>query len=67
VLVRWQILPMTRAAIARYESLKSMNLNVRKMDLRIAAIVLEQGSTLVTRNLRDFQRVPNLPIEDWSK
>jgi tRNA(fMet)-specific endonuclease VapC len=64
---RWQILPMTRAAISRYESLKSMNLNVRKMDLRIAATVLEHAGTLVTRNLRDFQRVPNLPIEDLSK
>ena len=67
VLARWQILPMTRTAISQYESLKSMNLNVRKMDLRIAAIVLEHAGTLVTRNLRDFQRVPNLPIEDWSK
>ncbi len=43
-----------------------MNLNVRKMDLRIAAVVLEYGGVLVTRNVRDFQRVPGLPIEDWS-
>jgi tRNA(fMet)-specific endonuclease VapC len=27
VLARWQILPMTRTAITRYETLKSMNLN----------------------------------------
>jgi tRNA(fMet)-specific endonuclease VapC len=43
-----------------------MNLNVRKMDLRIAAIVLEAGGTLVSRNLRDFRRVPNLVVEDWA-
>ncbi len=42
------------------------NLNVRKMDLRIAAIVLEKGATLVSRNLRDFRRVPGLRVEDWS-
>jgi tRNA(fMet)-specific endonuclease VapC len=66
ILARWRILTMTHSAISRYESLKKMNLNVRKMDLRIAAIVLEYGGVLVTRNVRDFQRVPGLPIEDWS-
>jgi tRNA(fMet)-specific endonuclease VapC len=65
-LARWQILPMSHAALARYEALKRMNLNVRKMDLRIAAIVLEAGATLVSRNLRDFRRVPGLAVEDWT-
>jgi predicted nucleic acid-binding protein len=37
-----------------YVSLERMNLNVRKMDLRIAAIVLECGGVVVTRNVRDF-------------
>jgi tRNA(fMet)-specific endonuclease VapC len=65
VLARWRILPMPHAAIIRYETLKRMSLNVRKMDLRIAAIVLEYGGVLVTRNVRDFQRVPGLLTEDW--
>jgi len=42
-----------------------MKLNVRKMDLRIAAIVLECAGVVVTRNVRDFQRVPNLAVENW--
>ena len=45
---------------------KKLKLNVRKMDLRIAAIVLEHRGVLVSRNLRDFQRIPNLLVEDWS-
>jgi tRNA(fMet)-specific endonuclease VapC len=61
-----QILSFTEPAIARYEQLKAMKLNVAKMDLRIAAIALEAGGTLVTRNLRDFQRIPNLPMENWA-
>jgi tRNA(fMet)-specific endonuclease VapC len=66
VLARWPILPMSYSAITRYDVLKGMNLNVRKMDLRIAAIVLEIGAILVTRNVRDFRRVPNLVIENWA-
>jgi tRNA(fMet)-specific endonuclease VapC len=57
---------MPLAALMRYESLKRMNLNVRKMDMRIGAIVLEAGATLVSRNLRDFRRIPNLVVEDWT-
>ncbi len=64
--VRFTILPFPTAAIARYEQLLRLRLNVRRMDLRIAAIVLEHGGTLVTRNTRDFSRVPGLVQEDWS-
>lgn len=59
-------LPFTEAAIARYDDLVALKLNVGKNDLRIAAITLEHGGTLVSRNLRDFQRVPGLTVEDWS-
>jgi tRNA(fMet)-specific endonuclease VapC len=36
------------------------------MDLRIASIALATGMTVLTRNLVDFQRVPNLNVEDWT-
>jgi tRNA(fMet)-specific endonuclease VapC len=65
-LASWQILPYTTAAIAGYDQLSALHLNVRKMDLRIAAIALEHAGTVVTRNLRDFQRIPNLPVVDWA-
>lgn len=64
---RFEILTFDRSAILRYESLRKLKLNVRKMDLRIAAVVLEKGATLVTRNTRDFKQVPGLPFVDWSQ
>ena len=57
---------LAEPAIARYNQLKSQKLNVPGNDLRIAAIALEHGGTLVSRNLRDFRRVPGLSVEDWS-
>jgi tRNA(fMet)-specific endonuclease VapC len=63
---RWRILLFPETAIARFEALVALRLNVAKTDLRIAAITLENGGTVVTRNVRDFQRIPQLPVEDWS-
>ena len=61
-----QILPFPEEAIERYEELQSQKVNIGKMDLRIAAIALQLGHTVVTRNTRDFRRVPGLIIEDWA-
>jgi tRNA(fMet)-specific endonuclease VapC len=66
VLGRLPILSYTLPAIQRFEQLRLLKLKIGKMDLRIAAIVLEHSGTLVTRNQRDFQRVSGLPAVDWS-
>jgi predicted nucleic acid-binding protein len=65
LLVRWRILPMLHPAPVRYDSLKGIGLNVHKMDLHIASIILEIGAVSVSRKLRDFRRIPNLSAEDW--
>ena len=60
------ILSFSQTAFHRYEDLIGLKLNVGKMDLRIGAIALEHGAVVVTRNVRDFGRIPNLVVEDWS-
>ena len=34
-------------------------------DIHIAAHAISQGLTLVTNNLKEFKRVPNLALENW--
>src|SRR5262245_29785359 len=45
---RWPILPYTEAAMVRCAQWRALKLNVGKLDLAIAAIVLEHGGILVT-------------------
>jgi len=65
-LSRLPIVSFSESAIRRARLLQKAKLNVRKMDLCISAIALELQATVVTCNLRDFQRVPALRVEDWS-
>lgn len=44
------------------------NSKLRKIghsDLLIASICLAEGATLVTRNIRHFEKFPSLQIENW--
>ena len=36
-------------------------------DLQIAAVAVVQGWVLVTNNTREFQRIPRLKLEDWTR
>ncbi len=63
---RFKIVPYTMGAVLGFERLLKLKLNVGRNDQRIACIALELGATVVTRNRRDFARIPGLTIEDWS-
>jgi tRNA(fMet)-specific endonuclease VapC len=66
-LSRLPIVDYSEAAVLRFEQIRKQHPKIGRMDLRIAAIVLEHNLVLVTRNRQDFQRIPGLQIEDWSQ
>ncbi|MBP3954039.1 type II toxin-antitoxin system VapC family toxin [Gemmata sp. G18] len=62
----WSLVSFSIGAVARYLTLKKQKLNVGSGDLKIASIAIESGATVVTRNRRDFVRIPGAKIVDWS-
>ena len=65
------VLHFDNAAGERYQQILRENSLLSKKrlqkDMRIAAIALSLGATVVTRNHRDFSQVPGLLIEDWTQ
>jgi tRNA(fMet)-specific endonuclease VapC len=60
------IVPFDQASENHFQNLRAMHLRVGTQDLKIAAIALANNLILLTRNRRDFGRVPGLALDDWS-
>ena len=45
--------------------LLTAGITVNPVDLMIAATALEHGLTMVTNNVRHFEVIPGLNLEDW--
>ena len=61
-----QVLPFDQNAHTSFYSLIRQKLRVGTQDLRIAAIALSVNGIVVTRNQKDFGKVPNLQVENWA-
>lgn len=59
--------PYDDASERELQRLKAAQIRVGTQDLKMAAIALANGLTVLTRNTRDFARVPGLMFDDWSK
>ena len=62
---KWNILAFHEAADTIFRQLRTQRIRIGGQDLRIAAIALRYGFTVVTGNVRDFSQVPGLNVEDW--
>jgi tRNA(fMet)-specific endonuclease VapC len=63
---KWHLLLYNEEADAIFRQLQRQRIRIGTQDLRIAAIALGYGFTVVTSKVRDFAQVPNLNVEDWS-
>ena len=66
-LMQLRLLPFDDSAAAEFIRLKASVKQVGTQDVKIAAIVLSVDGILVTRNQKDFARIPGLAIEDWTQ
>jgi tRNA(fMet)-specific endonuclease VapC len=55
-----------RQAHEQFSDLVRQRIRIGTQDLRIAAIALARDGIIVTRNRKDFAKVPGLKIEDWT-
>jgi len=61
------ILPFSPSAQARFKQLRRQKIRIGTMDLRIASVALTTESIVLSRNLRDFEQIPELKVEDWTR
>jgi len=61
------VLPYDAAAADLFDQLRASFPRLGTMDLRIASICISRNALLVSRNLSDFENIPNLRVEDWTK
>ena len=71
LLAPYESLPFDDAAARHYarirHDLETRGQVIGPNDLKIAAICLAYGLTLVSSNTEEFGRVPGLRVEDWSR
>jgi tRNA(fMet)-specific endonuclease VapC len=66
---RLPVLDWTQGVVTHYArirtALERAGKPIGSMDLLIAAHAVSEGSTLVTNNLKHFEKVPGLKVEVW--
>jgi tRNA(fMet)-specific endonuclease VapC len=65
VLSEWRIVRWSEPAADEFKRLRKQRVRIGTQDLKIACIAKTSDALLLSANLRDFQQVPDLRIEDW--
>ena len=65
MLVNWPIVRWTKPAAEKFKELRRAGVRIGPNDLKIASLAITNDALLLTRNARDFSRVPGLRFENW--
>lgn len=70
-LVPLSVLPFGAGAASEYGAIRTFLQNngtpIEPLDMLIAAHAKSEGLVMVTNNVREFERVPGLEIENWAE
>ncbi len=61
----WSIVGWNELAADTFDRLRKQRIRIGTQDLKIACIAIASDATLLSANLRDFERIPELMVEDW--
>lgn len=61
------VLDFDESSAAVFQQFKSQKIRVGTIDLKIASIAIANNAILVSRSSSDFERVPDLTVNDWTK
>ena len=65
-----RVYPFDTAAAQRYGGIRAFlekkGTTISERDVQIAAIASANRLTVVTHNVREFHRIPDLAVEDWA-
>jgi tRNA(fMet)-specific endonuclease VapC len=61
----WQVIRFDEMAAERFQQLRRQGVRISSTDLKIASIALVNNATLLSANLRDFDKIPGLVVENW--
>jgi tRNA(fMet)-specific endonuclease VapC len=70
MVLRLEVLPFDTKAAYHFGQIRAflyrMGKPIRPYDMMIAGQAIASGLKLVTNNIREFERVPGLQLEDWA-
>jgi tRNA(fMet)-specific endonuclease VapC len=66
-LLGWTMIEWNEPAADHFVRLRESHLRIGAQDLKIACTALAHDALLLSANLRDFEQVPGLRVEDWPK
>jgi tRNA(fMet)-specific endonuclease VapC len=64
-LMQWPLVGWNEPAADLFKRLRKMRVRIGTQDLKIACTALANEALLLSANIRDFEHVPELRVEDW--